>query len=118
MSVATYDVRNELVSVTAAAAEHFRGSLAGTGHAGVRISVQESGCTGYKYVMETVDHGAAGDVQVELDKGVILYLHPDAVAFLRGTEIDYTREGVNRTLKFNNPNVVAECGCGESFSVE
>lgn len=118
MSVATYDVRHELVSVTPAAAEHFRSSLAGSGQSGVRISVQESGCTGYKYVMETVDHGAAGDVQVALDNGVILYLQADAVAFLRGTEIDFTREGVNRTLKFNNPNVVAECGCGESFSVE
>lgn len=118
MSVATYDVKNELVRVTAAAAEHFRSSLAGTGHAGVRISVQESGCTGYKYVMETVDHGAPGDVPVTLDNDVTLYLHPDAVPFLRGTEIDFTREGINRTLKFNNPNVVAECGCGESFSVE
>ncbi len=118
MSVATYDVNNELVSVTAAAAEHFRSSLAGTGHSGIRISVQESGCTGYKYVMDTVDCGADGDVPVALDNGVTLYLDAAAVSFLRGTEIDFTREGINRTLKFNNPNVVAECGCGESFSVE
>ena len=44
-------------------------------------------------------------------------LDADAVDFLRGTEIDYAREGINRTLRFRNPNVVAECGCGESFSV-
>jgi Fe-S cluster assembly protein SufA/iron-sulfur cluster assembly protein len=36
---------------------------------------------------------------------------------LKGTEIDLVREGVNEVVKFNNPNVVAECGCGESFSV-
>jgi iron-sulfur cluster assembly accessory protein len=118
MSVATYDVRNELVSVTAAAAEHFRGSLAGTGHSGVRISVQESGCTGYKYVVEEVDAGADSDVKIELENGVRLFLDTGAVAILRGTEIDYAREGINYNLKFRNPNVVAECGCGESFNVE
>ena len=49
---------------------------------------------------------------------MLLFIDPGALSFLRGTEIDYAREGVNRSLKFNNPNVVAESGCGESFSVE
>jgi len=34
-----------------------------------------------------------------------------------GTELDFTREGLNEGLKFNNPNVKDECGCGESFNV-
>jgi iron-sulfur cluster assembly accessory protein len=119
MSVETFDVRNELVTVTPAAAEHFRNSLASKGCKGVRISVRESGCTGFKYVLDEVESsGSDGDVEVDLANGVTLYLEPAALAFLRGTEIDYTREGVNRSLKFNNPNVTAECGCGESFSVE
>jgi iron-sulfur cluster assembly accessory protein len=118
MSVETFDVNSELLTVTPAAAEHFRASLAGKGRHAVRISVKESGCTGFKYVMEEVDERASGDVDLALDNGVHLYLDPEAVTFLRGTRIDYTREGVNRTLKFFNPNVVAECGCGESFNIE
>ena len=119
MTVETFDVKSELVTVTPAAAEHFRASLADKGFAGVRISVRESGCTGFKYVMDEVESaGSEGDVSVALANGITLYLEPAALAFLRGTEIDYAREGVNRTLKFNNPNVTAECGCGESFSVE
>jgi iron-sulfur cluster assembly accessory protein len=118
MSVETFDVKSDLVTVTPAAAEHFRSSLLGKGLSGVRISVRESGCTGFKYVMDEVASGCEGDVQVALDNGVKLYLEPAAMSMLRGTEIDYAREGVNRTLKFNNPNVTAECGCGESFTVE
>ena len=119
MSVETFDVKSELVTVTPDAAEHFRSSLAGRGYKGVRISVRESGCTGFKYVMDEVESGVSDDdVEVELANGITLYLEPAALAFLRGTEIDYAQEGVNRTLKFNNPNVTAECGCGESFSVE
>jgi iron-sulfur cluster assembly protein len=32
-------------------------------------------------------------------------------------ELDYVREGLNERFSFRNPNVSAECGCGESFSV-
>jgi iron-sulfur cluster assembly accessory protein len=119
MSVQQFDVKSELVKVTPAAAEHFRNSLAGKGLSGVRISVRESGCTGFKYVLDEVASAASeDDVELELGNGVSLFLAPAALAFLRGTEIDYAREGVNRSLKFNNPNVTAEGGCGESFSVE
>ena len=54
MSVETFDVKSELLTVTPAAAEHFRSSLARKGYSGVRISVRESGCTGFKYVMDEV----------------------------------------------------------------
>lgn len=118
MSVETFDVKEQLLTVTPAAARHFHASLQQKALSGVRIDVQESGCTGFKYVMTEVAAGTEGDVAVELDNGITLYLTPAALPFLRGTEIDYTREGVNYNLKFNNPNVTAECGCGESFSVE
>jgi Fe-S cluster assembly protein SufA/iron-sulfur cluster assembly protein len=46
-----------------------------------------------------------------------LHVSKDAIALLRGTEIDCVKEGLNSVLKFRNPNAEAECGCGESFSV-
>jgi len=117
MSVETFDVSKELVTVTDAAAEHLRNSLAGQGKAAVRIAIEESGCTGFKYVMEEVDDSGQGDVTLALSNGVKVCIAPNAIALLQGTEIDYVREGINRTLKFKNPNVTAECGCGESFTV-
>ncbi|MEO1078665.1 MAG: iron-sulfur cluster assembly accessory protein [Pseudomonadota bacterium] len=116
MTVETFDLAQPL-QVTDAAAEHFRRKLEVAGKGAVRISVQESGCTGFKYVMEEVDEGAAADTSLALSNGVHVFLDEAAVDFLRGTEVDLVREGINRVLRFNNPNVVAECGCGESFSV-
>jgi iron-sulfur cluster assembly accessory protein len=69
------------------------------------------------YVMEEVDAGHAGDVVVTLDNGLDVFVDAQSVAFLHGTRLDYVREGINRTLKFINPNVTAACGCGESFSI-
>jgi iron-sulfur cluster assembly accessory protein len=116
VTVETFDIATPL-RFTDAAAEHFRRKLAGAGKSAVRISVQESGCTGFKYVMEEVDGGVESDESLDLPNGVRVFLDHDAVDFLRGTEVDLVREGINRVLRFNNPNVVAECGCGESFSV-
>lgn len=116
MTVETFELDQPL-RITAAAAAHFLSSLAGSGKTAVRISVQESGCTGFRYVMDEVDEGQSADHLLRLDNGVQVFVAVDALTFLRGTEVDLAREGINKVLKFNNPNVVAECGCGESFSV-
>ena len=117
MSVEIFDTRAEVVTVTPEAARHLKQQADAHGVSGVRISVRESGCSGYMYVMEEVDAGEAGDVEVKLDNGLSLYVDADAVGLLHGTRLDYVREGINRSLKFLNPNVTAACGCGESFSV-
>ena len=31
--------------------------------------------------------------------------------------MDYVMKGLNAGIEFKNPNVKAECGCGESFNV-
>ncbi|VUD66586.1 Iron-binding protein IscA [Thalassocella blandensis] len=117
MSVETFEI-NQVVSVSSAAAEHFQKQLKKTGLQAIRLSLKVSGCTGYKYVIDEVAEGAADDIQVALDNGVKLYIDPDNLDALRGMEIDYIQEGLNKNLVLNNPNVTNACGCGESFSVE
>lgn len=116
MSVETF-LPEQAVTVTDAAQAHFRKQLDGRDSGAIRLSVKESGCTGYKYVIDIVDNGDAEDTEIALDNGVRLLVSSQAMGMVRGTQIDYTKEGLNRTLKFINPNVADECGCGESFSV-
>ena len=116
MSVESFSPEQAL-SGTEAAQEHFRKQLAEKSDSAIRLSVKESGCTGYKYVIDIVEQKEADDIAIALDNGVKLFVAPDAMGMMRGTQIDYTREGLNRTLKFINPNVSDECGCGESFNV-
>ena len=118
MTVETFDVSTDVLSITPEAALHLKTQVENKGVSGVRISVKESGCTGYMYVMEEVDSSEADDVAIELDNGVSVFVAAESIGFLRGTELDYVREGINRSLKFKNPNVTAACGCGESFSIE
>jgi len=100
-----------------AVARRFEAALAATAATLVRLSTETSGCTGYAYVPDLVDEPAVDDVVLQPGEKVTLAVDPEALELLRGTEIDLAVEGINRVVKFNNPNVVAECGCGESFSV-
>lgn len=114
MSVETFDVSKDAISVSEEAAKHLRKQIS---KRGVRISVKESGCTGYMYIMDEADSSEEGDLTMTLDNGLEVFVDAQALPLLKGTEIKYELEGVNRSIKFHNPNVTAACGCGESFSV-
>ncbi|MEC9126658.1 MAG: iron-sulfur cluster assembly accessory protein, partial [Pseudomonadota bacterium] len=72
---------------------------------------------GYAYVLDFADSAQADDEIVEISPLLNVAVAADATDLLRNTEIDYVTEGVNGVNKYNNPNVVDECGCGESFNV-
>ena len=116
MTVQTFD-SSDIISVTSAAATHFDKQLKKKGGKGVRISLKESGCTGFMYVIGEVDEPQVGDIEKKLDNGVLLYIDPQNIAALKGTVIDYQLQGINYNLLMNNPNVKDTCGCGESFSI-
>ena len=83
----------------------------------LRFGVKRTGCSGYAYTVELTDRIAANDRVFEQD-GVRVVVAPESLAFVDGTEIDFGKEGLNAAFVFRNPNVAAECGCGESFTVE
>lgn len=83
---------------------------------GLRLAVKPSGCSGMSYVIEFADEIQDVDEVFE-EYGVKIIIDKKSMLYLDGTEVDYTKEGLNEGFKFNNPNVTGECGCGESFNV-
>lgn len=105
------------VTMTEAAANHVTKALNKRGKGiGLRLGVRTAGCSGMAYKLEYVDELAPDDEVFETH-GVKIVIDPKSLAYLDGTELDFTREGLNEGFKFNNPNVKDECGCGESFHV-
>ncbi len=105
------------ISITQTAADRVARFLQKRGHGvGIRLGVRTSGCSGMAYVLEFADEIEGNDLVFE-DHGVKVIIDPKSLAYLDGTELDYTREGMNEGFKFNNPNVKSACGCGESFNV-
>lgn len=105
------------ITLTSAAAERVKKFMESRGKGvGLRLGVRTTGCSGLAYVLEFVDEISEGD-QVYEDQGVKVIIDPKSLVYLDGTQLDFTREGLNEGFKFNNPNVKDTCGCGESFNV-
>lgn len=105
------------ISLTAAAAERVRNHLASRGRGlGLRVGVKASGCSGFSYVLDYADEAKPDDLVFE-SAGVKVFVDPASLPTVDGTHIDFVRQGLNESFRFDNPNVRGECGCGESFTV-
>jgi len=91
--------------------------MARDGHQGLRIGVKKGGCAGMEYTMDYATEINPLDEVVEQD-GARVMIAPMAQMFLFGTEIDYETSLLESGFKFNNPNVVDACGCGESIKFD
>ena len=81
---------------------------------GVRVGVKSGGCAGMSYVMEYAKEVKKNEEVIE-DKGVKVFIDPNAIMYLLGTEMDYKKEEFSSQFVFKNPNETERCGCGESF---
>jgi iron-sulfur cluster assembly protein len=104
----------QAVTITPAAIQRIRSLMEKDASTGLRIGVKKGGCAGMEYTMEFANEINSMDEVVEQD-GARVMIAPMAQMFLFGTEIDYTSSLLESGFKFNNPNVVDACGCGESI---
>ena len=105
------------ISLTESAAARVRNRLASRGRGfGLRVGIKTTGCAGYSYVVDYADEARADDLVFE-SLGVKLFVDGASLPAIDGTRIDFVRQGLNESFRFENPNVRGECGCGESFTV-
>ena len=77
-----------------------------------RIAVQGGGCSGFKYNFSFDDKIEKDDIL--FDKTVIDRQSLDIIA---GSIVDFKKEMIGESFSIKNPNALASCGCGLSFSV-
>ncbi len=111
-------IRPAPISITEAAAARLRELIATKGDTatGIRLGVKMAGCSGLTYTLNFADEANDRDEVVDLG-GAKLFVEPDAMMFLIGTEMDFVRDRLGASFKFHNPNEKGRCGCGESFTV-
>lgn len=84
---------------------------------GIRVGIRKGGCAGMEYTVDLVTQPSGKDDLVERD-GARVYVAPEAVLFLLGTEMDFETTRLRSGFVFNNPNQTSACGCGESVELK
>jgi iron-sulfur cluster assembly protein len=106
------------ITFSDAGAKYFKTQLAdNTAMLGVRFGVKDSGCNAKKYTLTLTDSNKTDDI-VFRDHNIDIFVNKMDLLYLSGTQIDYVREGINKIVKYHNPNVSSACGCGESFDIK
>lgn len=104
------------VTMSASAAKRINAILSGEPGKVLRIGVDGGGCSGFSYTFGFDEGAAEDDFVIERD-GAKVVIDSMSLPFLEGSEIDFTEELIGASFKIHNPNAVAACGCGTSFSV-
>ena len=82
----------------------------------LRVAVDGGGCSGFQYRLDLVEAAEPDDVRIEHD-GQTALVDDVSMPFLAGSEIQFVDELLGAQFKIVNPNAVANCGCGVSFSI-
>ena len=80
---------------------------------GLRVAVRGGGCSGFQYAL-AFDQQRDGD-QIYEFSDIRLLIDSESLPFVDGSEVDYVEGLQGAGFSVNNPNVVAACGCGQSF---
>lgn len=106
------------ITLTENAAKQIRKQLAKRGKGlALRVGVKKVGCSGFAYTFAYADEIFAGD-QIFESCNANVVVDASSLSYLDGSRVDFVREGLNESFKFENPNVDNTCGCGESFSLK
>ncbi|NLS03493.1 iron-sulfur cluster insertion protein ErpA [Rhizobium sp. P32RR-XVIII] len=82
----------------------------------LRVSVEGGGCSGFSYKFDLADSVHDDDVVVEKDNAKVL-IDSLSLVYMAGSEIDFVDNLLGQSFQIKNPNAVASCGCGTSFSI-
>ena len=105
------------VTATDAALKRIAAIVAKDGtNTALRISVEGGGCSGFSYKFDLVDTQEDNDFIIEGHDGKIL-IDEMSLIYMGGSEIDFVDDLMGQSFQVNNPNAVASCGCGTSFSL-
>ena len=81
----------------------------------LRVAIIGGGCSGLQYKMDLVDGPMPRDILVH-SANVRVVIDPKSALFVSGSLLDFSDDLQKGGFKVTNPNAVAHCSCGESFS--
>ena len=110
-------MENSDITLSEAAAKRIAQIVAAdAGKQALRVSVEGGGCSGFSYKFDLVDTRNADDVAIEKDGATVL-IDDLSLVYMGGSVIDFVDNLLGQSFQIKNPNAVASCGCGTSFSI-
>ena len=110
-------MENSDITLSEAAAKRIAQIVAAdAGKQALRVSVEGGGCSGFSYKFDLAEDPADDDIVIARGDARVL-IDSMSVVYMAGSEIDFVDNLLGQSFQIKNPNAVASCGCGTSFSI-
>lgn len=108
---------SETISISDAAARRIAQIVATEADkSALRVSVEGGGCSGFSYKFDLAERPDDEDLVLRKGEATVL-IDPMSLIYMTGSEIDFVDDLMGQSFQIRNPNAVASCGCGTSFSI-
>lgn len=81
-----------------------------------RLIVKPGGCSGWFYDMFFDEAVKVSDQVFDLN-GIQVVVDAESLNYINGLTLDYSEDLMGGGFRFHNPQAIATCGCGNSFSI-
>ncbi|MDZ8024711.1 MAG: HesB/IscA family protein [Nostoc sp. SerVER01] len=81
-----------------------------------RLAIKPGGCSGLFYDMSFDEAIKAGDRVFDFDE-IHVIVDAESLNQLNGLTVDYSEDLMGGGFRFHNPQAIATCTCGNSFSI-
>lgn len=106
------------ITVTTAAAKQIGSQIAKRGSGiGLRVGLKPVGCSGFAYSFDFADEVRDDEQRIDINEATLVIANQN-LAYFEGARLDFVRDGLKQSFRFDNPNVANACGCGESFGLK
>ncbi len=100
----------DVVTVTDAAAARAQSLLERSGMAGLKVTVQSSGCEGFVALLDLAAAPEPGEIEVT-DNGVRLFVDVGSMLRLPGATLDHRRTPTGAEFVWTHPASAQGCTC-------
>ena len=83
----------------------------------VRVGVKGGGCSGFTYTVDFDSRKNRFDLEFE-SFGLNVLVDKKSHLYIKGTEIDWSKDLSAPGPRFQNPKAQSTCGCSTSFSIK
>lgn len=106
-------MEDKIIGITEEAKKHINSILKDNPDKVLRFGVSSGGCSGFTYIMDLVEKEECDNDELITEN---VFVDALSVFLVIGTTIGYNTDIMGSYFTFTNPNSVASCGCGTSFS--
>ena len=83
----------------------------------LRVGIKAGGCSGFTYTMDFDSRPSKFD-KLFKSQGLNILCDKKSLIWIKGTEIDWSDNLMDRGFRFLNPKAKSSCGCKTSFMPE